>query len=266
MRKGIIFEIENGKATVIKNNGDFVSVSAHPDWKKGDVVTIQARNITFKPFSVIAACFLVFISVSAFGGKLYFDETALVSLDVNPSIELSVNRFDRVIAARSLNEDGRDILEQVHVKNKSLDNAVSALFDGGVGEFISQNPLVTFTVFSPDTQNEQLIRNKLQKTADTYVLSHHANAQVEVLSVGENVVNEAHEYNVTAGKYTALQELKEVLPDMEMKNYSHHSISYIKEQTKFHGAGHGKPDASERNRSTPEGGHNRGEGHNRSHE
>lgn len=240
MQKGIIFEIENEKAVVMKNNGEFVSIKARPGWKKGDVVTVSVRTSTFNLFAAVAACFLLFISASVFGAGIYFEETALISLDVNPSIELSVNRFDRVISVRSLNEDGDNILAQTNVKNKPIDNAISALFDGGLGEFIPQNPLVTFAVFTSDKQSEQLILDKLQNTADTYVLSHHADAQVEVLSVDEKAVNKAHEYNVTAGKYSALRELQEVLPEMEMESYSHHSISYIREQTKIHGGNHEK--------------------------
>lgn len=252
MQKGIIFEIENENATVMKNNGDFVNVTALPCWKKGDVVTIKTRTGSLKAFAAIAACLLLLISTSVFGVGVYFQEAALISLDVNPSIELSVNRFDRVIAVRSLNDEGYQILERVSVKNKLLDDAVSALFEGGLGTFIPQSPLVTFTVFSPDTQREQLILSKLQDTA-SYVSSHHADAQIAVLSVDENLVNEAHEHHVTAGKYSALIELQKVLPEMEMERYSHQSISYIKEQTKIHGNDHGIPDALDQNNATSNG-------------
>lgn len=263
MQRGIVFEIENRKATVMKNNGDFIRVIAHSDWKKGDVVTIKAKTIMYKPLATIAACFMLFISVSAFGFGVYFDETTLISLDINPSIELSANRFDRVIAVRSLNAEGDTIIQQVNVKNKPLDKAVSALFDGGLGDFIPQNPLVTFTVFSSDEQSERLILNKLQNTADTYVSSHHADAQIELLSVDEALINEAHKHNVTAGKYTALRELQEVLPEMEIESYSHHSISYIKEQTKIHGAGHGAPNTQNHNKAAPDGNKHRNKGGNK---
>lgn len=234
MQKGIVFEINKGKATVMKNNGDFICVPAHSDWKKGDLVTVKTSAYPWKSFATIAACFLLFFTVSTLGMGVYFDEAALVSLDVNPSIELSLNRFDRVIDARSLNEEGGDILEQINVKNQKLGQAVSSLFDEGLGDFLDQNPLVTFTVFSEDAKKEQMLLDKLQNTADTCISSHHEEAQIEVLSVDEQVVNMAHKYQVTAGKYTALCELQKVLPEMEMERYSHHSISYIKEQTEIH--------------------------------
>lgn len=238
MQKGIVFEIKNKKATIMKNNGDFVSVAASPEWKKGDMVTVKTKITSWKSFAAIAACFLLLISLSTVG--VYFDETALISLDVNPSIELSVNRFDRVIGASSLNDEGYQLLKQVSVKNRPYEEAISALFDGGLGDYISENPLVTFSVFSPDAQKEQLILSKVRNTANTCVSAHHAKARIEILSVDENLVNEAHEYHVTAGKYAALKELQQVLPDMEMENYSHHSISDIKEQINAHGNQHRK--------------------------
>lgn len=238
MQKGIVFEINNKKATIMKNNGDFICVNALAGWQKGDVVTIKAQTVPYIFLVRIAACVLLFISIPTWGYNIYFEETALISLDVNPSIELSVNRFDRIIDVRSLNDSGYDILEKAKVKNQSLDHAITTLFNSGLGDFISTNPLVTFTVFSDNTQNEQQLLSRVQDTADDYITAHHSGANVEVLSVDEDMVNHAHEYNVTAGKYAALLELQGVAPEIEIENYSHHSIFYIKEQIKVHGDNH----------------------------
>ncbi len=251
MKKGIVFEIEGGNAIIMKNDGEFVKVAANSQWRKGDVVTIKAKTINLKPISTIAACFLMIISFSAIGLGIYFNESALISLDVNPSLELSVNRFDRVIDARALNDEGDNILEQINVKNKLLDDAVLTLIEQGLGKYVQNNPLVTFTVYSPDMETQKLIMSNLQDTADNYISAHHANVQVELLSVDKELINVAHEYNVTAGKYTALKELQSVLPGMEMENYSHHSISYIKEQTKYHKENHDASNTVEGGACTP---------------
>lgn len=237
MPKGIVFEIENGNAVVMKNNGEFISVIAHPHWRQGDVVAIKAKTINLQRISIIAACFFVLISTSVIGMKVYFNESALISLDVNPSIELSINKFDRVIDVRALNDDGDNILDQTNVKNKLLDDAVVTLFEQGLGDYLQNNSLVTFTVYSPDIETQQTILSDIQNAA-VYIYTHHANAHVELLSVDEATIDTAHEYNITAGKYAALRELQRVLPEIEIKNYSHHSISYIKEQTKTHGEDH----------------------------
>ena len=45
------------------------------------------------------------------GAYVTLTPTAYVGIDVNPSIELAVNRFDRVVGARGVNDDGASVLE-----------------------------------------------------------------------------------------------------------------------------------------------------------
>ena len=45
----------------------------------------------------IIACF-IFLLFSFSGYGLYFTKTSIISIDINPSIELNINRFDRVIS------------------------------------------------------------------------------------------------------------------------------------------------------------------------
>ena len=59
----------------------------------------------------------------------YFSTTALVSIDVNPSIELQINRYNRVISADSFNQDGADLLEQVNIQNMPYTDAVKAILN-----------------------------------------------------------------------------------------------------------------------------------------
>lgn len=85
------------------------------------------RNSFAQRFGIaVAACFL--LAAIGFGGfSAYATETALVGIDLNPSIELGVNRFDTVVAARALNEEGQRVLDTVSVTGKSYDEALSAI-------------------------------------------------------------------------------------------------------------------------------------------
>ena len=53
-----------------------------------------------------AACLLVAI-LGFSGWQLYQKPVAYVGLDINPSLELAVNRFDCVVTATAINDDGR---------------------------------------------------------------------------------------------------------------------------------------------------------------
>lgn len=74
-----------------------------------------------------AAC----LCVAVLGGGVSFYQNhrvdSVIGIDVNPSIELSVNRNEKVLQANPLNEDAETILDDMNLKNVDLDIAVNAL-------------------------------------------------------------------------------------------------------------------------------------------
>lgn len=73
----------------------------------------------------LAAC-LVLCAIG-FGGFVVSTPTAYVGLDVNPSVELGLNRFNRVISAQAYNADGEKVLEGADVQGKTYEEAVASL-------------------------------------------------------------------------------------------------------------------------------------------
>lgn len=74
-----------------------------------------------------AACF----SMIALAGGTYTYQNgkvdSLIGIDVNPSIELSVNRKNRILAAEALNEDAVSILKDMDLKGVNLNVAINAV-------------------------------------------------------------------------------------------------------------------------------------------
>ena len=74
-------------------------------------------------YSLCAACacalFLVLL-----GRWLYFTPTVEISIDINPSIELGINRFDQVIFVNGFNEDGQELSSTLHLKHKNYTKAL----------------------------------------------------------------------------------------------------------------------------------------------
>ena len=54
----------------------------------------------------------------------YFTEASVISVDINPSIELSVNIYGRVISATGINEDGEALLADVSVDHMDYAYAI----------------------------------------------------------------------------------------------------------------------------------------------
>lgn len=82
----------------------------------------------------LAAC-LVLAAVGVGGFALASTPSAYVGIDVNPSVELGINRFDRVVEAKAYNQDGQEVLDQAQVVGMpyvdALDAVESAMADQG---------------------------------------------------------------------------------------------------------------------------------------
>ena len=69
------------------------------------------------------AVFLIVIM----GGMIFSYQSnqlySTIELDVNPSIEIKVNKKDRVISCTALNEDAKDIIKDMDFKDADIDLA-----------------------------------------------------------------------------------------------------------------------------------------------
>lgn len=77
-----------------------------------------------------AAAALILIAGGILGGIYYANHMAvdsLVDIDVNPGIELSVNKKEQVLKAEAINEDAIAILDGMKLKNTDLKVAVNAI-------------------------------------------------------------------------------------------------------------------------------------------
>lgn len=110
----------------------FDSVQKACEERKGTVVFVPQEKKKHTSWTKIVAAILV-IAVLAGGGFGVFQYQmanavdAIVSLDVNPSIELSVNKKNKVVSAKALNDDATGILGNMNLKGTDVDVAVNAL-------------------------------------------------------------------------------------------------------------------------------------------
>ena len=77
------------------------------------------QRMPYRALCYAMAVICIFILAGTGGYSVYSRPVSYISIDVNPSIELAVNRFDRVVSATGYNADGEDILQHVSLENIS---------------------------------------------------------------------------------------------------------------------------------------------------
>lgn len=168
--------------------------------------------------SVFACAVLLFIG----GHWLYFTPTVEISIDINPSIELEINRFDKIISLESYNDDGQELIKTLNVKFKDYSEAMNQIFKSeDIISLLEKDEIMTIAVIgSGSTQSEKVLSNLQSYTEEkhnTYCYYAHS----------EEVEN-AHESGLPCGKYKAYLELKEVNPDITVDDIHHMTMREIR--------------------------------------
>ncbi len=79
--------------------------------------------------ALAAACAALFL-LMGMGGYAWIQlPVSYVSIDVDPSIELALNRFDKVISVAAYNDEGKRIIEKLSLKGKKYTEAIDLLVE-----------------------------------------------------------------------------------------------------------------------------------------
>ncbi len=178
----------------------------------------RANFGNYKYLAVAFACIaLLFVGVH----WLFFTPTVEISIDINPSVELGVNRFNCVISFKSYNDDGQELVNSLDVKFMNYTDAVKQIMESeDIVSLLSDDEVMTIAVTGSDsTQSEEVLANIQSCTAEksnTYCYYAHSEE-----------VEQAHEVGLSYGKYKAFLELQELDPNItadEIKNLTMREI------------------------------------------
>lgn len=239
--KAVVVEIQNHTAAVLSEEGCIVKVK-NQNYQIGQEVTISMKK-QFIPkkilaFGSAAACFTFLIGGGAYA---YYTPYSYVSLDVNPSIEYSVNVFDKVLSASGVNDDGTAIIDEINLdnlENKSIEDAITLTVDqiAEEGYLDSGEGGIVITASSDNEDAADELAQNLEETANETVEENAVAAVVTAEAVGAKRVAEARELGVTPGKLNLVEKLIKSSSDPEnidLNEWLHKSVKEIMKQTKL---------------------------------
>ncbi len=134
--KGIVADIKGKYAVVLTQDGLFKRIKALPDMEIGVEIDLDQPSVTkysrtmMRITSIAAACLLAL--GAGVGAYSYTVPYSYIDLDINPSVELTVNIYDRIIGVEALNEDGSMLIRDMSLKHMKLDSGVSTLLNSAV--------------------------------------------------------------------------------------------------------------------------------------
>lgn len=158
-------------------------------------------SFTGRMLAVCAALFVVLGIGGVYGVNAY--PVSYVSIDVNPSIELSLNRWDRVISATAYNEEGMGILDTVSVKGMQFENALETIVGSeAMAQYLSSGADMTIAIATDSQGRETLLSESIDSCG-----SHHGYS-ISRYTTDIEAVSAAHHNGMSIGKYDAYVKLR----------------------------------------------------------
>ena len=217
---------------------DVSGVLSRCEARKGTVINMETKKTTKRRWtSLIAAC----LAVMLLGGGLFYQRAnavaSVVSLDVNPSIELKVNRSEKVLVCTPLNEDAKAILADMgngaDLKGAKLDVAVNAIVGSLVrnGYLNSISSAIMISVEDKDTARAEKLQRELTSAVDGVLQTSEAKAAVLTQTLTQDAAREqqARENNISTGKAALVNCVLAINPSLKFDALAKLSVEELKD-------------------------------------
>ena len=249
--KAVIVDLLNGQAAALCDDGRVIRL---PDagYALGQIVEVHVRKRParrwLRTISAVAAAAVLLLAVG--GGAAYAMPYGVVSLDVNPSIEYTINRFDYVLSVEGVNEDGRALLagmDSSKLVHRRIEDALEAsVAQLEAGDWSESDEILISAGTKTEAHSEKLLSE-----LETGLRSRRENLQIHALTVSEDEISEAHREGMSAGRRRVLRELGEREgASFDAENWADRPIGEIlreldPERGMWEDAGHAAPNAGE---------------------
>lgn len=229
VKKGVVLKRMGKYATVLEKGGRFVRVPAKKGWAVGDVVTLSRQpgghSISF--WAIQAAGMLLILLTLQYGYYHYNKVPATyVSVDINPSVEIAVNRVDKVISATACNEDGNRVLQGLELEGMNYTNALQHMMDSeAMQQYLHNDPVVMVCISSSSGRESELmagLNGLYQQVAEL-----EKEVQFRFNVVEWDLTDKAHEIGTTAGRLALFNEMEDASEALTMEEFLEQPISEL---------------------------------------
>ena len=218
---------------------DMSGVLSRCEARKGTVIPMTTKKtVNRKWTTLVAACLAVILLC---GGGVFYQQAhavaSVVSLDVNPSIELKVSRNERVLVCTPLNEDAKAILADMSngadLKGAKLDVAVNAIVGSLVrnGYLDSISSAIMISVEDKDAARAEKLQRELTSAVDGVLQTSEAKAAVLTQTLTQDAAREqqARENNISSGKAALVNRVLTINPSLKFDALAKLSVEELKD-------------------------------------
>ncbi|HBV86744.1 MAG TPA: hypothetical protein DEF42_08875 [Desulfosporosinus sp.] len=214
--KAVVLEKSGSRYTVLAENGTFRHIRRRKEAEIGEEIEIQTSFEGFKglrAWASVAAIFFLTLS-TIFAWNLYQAPTAvaLLSVDINPSIQFSIDAQGQLIKIVSQSEDAEDMVREMDLKGKPIDEVLGQIINEAYNQkFLNSERSWVVVGYSSLTEDgldedaEDLNESQIVSWITETVEEKGFTPQVEYFALTPQDRELAQKGNLTLGEYALWQ-------------------------------------------------------------
>lgn len=197
------------------------------------VLKMKKKNLVLRRVIPIAAAFLLVLTgiVGVWQYRLQNAVSSTVSLDVNPSVEIKVNKNEQVLAVDPRNEDAKIIIGTMDFKGSDLDVTVNAL----IGSMLQKGYItelansILISVDHKDAAEAARLQKKLAAEVENLLHTDTFDGAVlsQTVQADDAVAQQAEISNISTGKAQLINRIIELNPQRTFEELAPLSINEL---------------------------------------
>lgn len=176
---------------------------------------------------IVVGIFIVLASGSFIAWSFYQKNkvVTIITMDINPSITISLNKDDEVIKVESLNEYGKALLDNKKFKDKSLEDTLDDISSLLIEKEYIKEEDNTILINVEGKNIENKVKNIVKETFE----ENKVECNVIVQETSETASLKAKEYGISSSKASYIEKIVKDNPEYDFNELKDKTISELNE-------------------------------------
>ncbi len=230
-KRGLVAKISDGYCIILTGRGTYERIPAPPRGARvGAEVSYSSHTAiapVLKPMALVASLLIMFVCWSLFSQVGMPVAVAYVSLDINPSLELSVDKNLNVIDVKYFNDDAANLLNQERLKGTNLYDALATVVNQAIAaNYIKtgQDNLIVSTITPAGAATAPVDQQSIQQYLEKSINKGGLTGEVRMYSASGEFRAEAENEGLSPGKYLIYEQLKETGDQVSIDDVRNNNI------------------------------------------
>ena len=181
-----------------------------------DTVAKKPRFRYMKQMIAAAAVFVLMLTGTLSGIGFYNEAYESVYIDVNPSVEIVLNRFEKINDVIYHNEDAERVFSELDLEGKKVNDGICMIIDKLSDEnYIKDEAEVFITATSEKNKELEMFLEGIISTAKSYSEEKGYSASFSSQTMTREEIKEAHENGMSPARYKLIEFIKKFYPDFD---------------------------------------------------